>query len=134
MSKFRVTLEIGDEVAYELGEDSDGRPKAFPWIYKSHWDKAAEHIASRPVYRVRDSRGDAAGNMNEPTTLWEGTNLDDAFNRYRIPSFRHINGLPFHDSDDIFSHRQWFEKKGQDDPDDEWEECSNPFPSWEQSR
>jgi hypothetical protein len=126
--------KIGDRLAFRRGRSNDDRPKAEPWGYASEWEVARETIARRPVYRVFDQWGDPReGTWKEPELLWQGTNLDDAFSRWRQPSLKDTGG-PTYEHDMIFQHRSWWEKKRQDEPDDAWKECNNPYSAYEARR
>jgi len=105
---------------------------ASPWGYKSHYERALEIIAKRSaptIYRVLETMNNLGKQPGEPKVLWEGSDLDDLFIRYPVPSGRQSPSadplLPYwSDTDNIFEVRRWFERKTEVG----WEQC--PDPRW----
>jgi hypothetical protein len=106
-------------------------PKASPWGYLSHWTRAEEIIAARPVYRVLKTMNSVGETpRHEPEILWEGSDLEDLLKKFPLPKGNRSPGsdplLPYYsDNDNIFEVHRWWEVKL---PDGSWKQTRDPRP------
>lgn len=125
--------QIDDKLVFQRSRGRDGRHRACPWGFYSHWETAEERLAKRPIYRVLKTMSSTGRDPGEPEILWEGSDVSEAIRRFPLPTGRQSPSADpllsyYSDSDNIFEVRHWWEKKGQNDPEDAWERCDDPRP------
>ncbi len=122
----------GDKVVFERLYDSMGRPKACPWGYDTHYQRALGIIAKWPpptTYRVLETINAIGQDPGKPKVLWEGTDLEELLRLYPVPKGNQSPSadslLPYYsDSDNIFEIHRWFEQKTETG----WEKRPDPRP------
>lgn len=123
----------GDRVRFWRDFDSQGRAKAYPWGYESHYERARKIIAKRPpptMYRVLKTMNAIGEQPGEPETLWTGSDLSEALRKFPLPRGHQSPSADpllsyWSDPDNIFEVRHWWEKQK---PDGSWEQCNDPRP------